>query len=145
MRLLNLSCQHRDSLNHFDKDKTFKIVTLIEVKLFSPCSWLVSFYSLIVTFYLLLVTYCLLLGSFRSSHQRCYIKKLLLETSQNSQENSCARASFLIKLQVVPATLLKKRLWRRCFPVNLEFYWLKHCINLELSSVDLLCTYTCTF
>ena len=112
MRLLNLSCQHRDSLNHFDKDKTFKIVTLIEVKLFSPCSWLVSFYSLIVTFYLLLVTYCLLLGSFRSSHQRCYIKKLLLETSQNSQENSCARASFLIKLQAWGIHI------QMCFPVN---------------------------
>ena len=37
-------------------------------------------------------------------------KKLLLEISQNSQENTCARAC--------PATLLKKRAWRRCFPVN---------------------------
>ena len=25
---------------------------------------------------------------------------------------------FLIKLQVRPTTLLKKRYWRRCFPVN---------------------------
>ena len=33
-----------------------------------------------------------------------------LEISQNSQENACARVSFLIKLQVWPATLLKKRL-----------------------------------
>ena len=29
--------------------------------------------------------------------QRCSVKKVLLETSQNSQENICARASFLIK------------------------------------------------
>ena len=36
----------------------------------------------------------------------------------NSQENTCARVSFLIKLQAPPATLLKKRLWHRCFPVN---------------------------
>ena len=28
------------------------------------------------------------------------------------------RVSFLIKLQAAPATLLKKRLWHRCFPVN---------------------------
>ena len=34
-------------------------------------------------------------------------KKMLLEISQNSQENTCARASFI-----------KKRLWHRCFPVN---------------------------
>ena len=41
----------------------------------------------------------------RSSHQRCSVKKGVLRNSQNSP---------------VPesATLLKKRLWRRCFPVN---------------------------
>ena len=40
---------------------------------------------------------------------------------QNSNENTCARVSFLIKLQasrLTPATLLKKRLWHTCFPVN---------------------------
>ena len=35
----------------------------------------------------------------RSSHWRCSIKKVFLEVSQNSQENTCARVSFLIKLQ----------------------------------------------
>ena len=35
---------------------------------------------------------------------------MLLEISQNSQKNICARVSFLIKL--------KKKLWHRCFPVN---------------------------
>ena len=38
-------------------------------------------------------------------------KKLLLEISPSSQENTCARVSF--------GTLLKRRLWHRCFPVNL--------------------------
>ena len=41
---------------------------------------------------------------------------MLLEISQNSQENNCARVSFLTKLQV--ATLFKKGYWHRCFPVN---------------------------
>ena len=50
--------------------------------------------------------------------QTCSVKKVFLESSQNSQENTCARVSFLIKLQEAPATLLKKRLWHRCFPVN---------------------------
>ena len=49
-------------------------------------------------------------------------EKVFLEISQNSQENTCARDSSLIKLQAVtglrPATLLKKRLWHRCFSVN---------------------------
>ena len=36
----------------------------------------------------------------------CLVKKVFLNISQNPQENTCARAFFLIKLQ--PATLLKK-------------------------------------
>ena len=35
----------------------------------------------------------------RSSQQRCSVKKVFLEISQNSQENTFVRASFLIKLQ----------------------------------------------
>ena len=31
--------------------------------------------------------------------QRCSVKKVFLEISQNSQENTCARVPFLIKLQ----------------------------------------------
>ena len=31
--------------------------------------------------------------------QSCSLKKVFLEVSQNSEENTCARASFLIKLQ----------------------------------------------
>ena len=46
--------------------------------------------------------------------RRCSVKKVFLEISQNSQENNCVRVSFLIKLQ----SLLKKRLWHCCFPVN---------------------------
>ena len=43
-------------------------------------------------------------------------KKMFSEILQNSQENTCTTVSlFLIKL---PATLLKKRLWYRYFPVN---------------------------
>ena len=32
--------------------------------------------------------------------RRCSVKKVFLQISQNSQENTCARVSFLIKLQV---------------------------------------------
>ena len=38
---------------------------------------------------------------------RCSVKKVFLEISQNSQENTCAKVS-----------LLKRRFWHRCFPVN---------------------------
>ena len=50
---------------------------------------------------------------------RCSVEKVFLEISQNSQENTCARVSFFNKVAGLrPATLLKKRLWHRCFPVN---------------------------
>ena len=52
------------------------------------------------------------------SHRRCSVKKVYLEISQNSQENTCARLSFLIKLQTSACNLFKKRLWRRFFPLN---------------------------
>ena len=45
--------------------------------------------------------------------QRCSAKKVFLKISQNSQENTCARISFLIKFR--PATLLEKRLWHSWF------------------------------
>ena len=43
--------------------------------------------------------------------RRCSVKEVFLEISQKSQENTCARVSFLIKLLI-------KRLWHRCSPVN---------------------------
>ena len=45
----------------------------------------------------------------RSSRPEVFCKKVFLEISQNSQENTCARVSFLIKLLASD---------HRCFPVN---------------------------
>ena len=59
------------------------------------------------------------LGHSEAIARRCSIKMMLLKFLQNSQENTCVRVSFLIKLQVsASVTLLKKRLWHSCFPVN---------------------------
>ena len=47
----------------------------------------------------------------------CSIKqKVFLQISNISQENTCARVSFLMLTLI--STLLKKRLWYRCFSVN---------------------------
>ena len=49
---------------------------------------------------------------------RCSIKRMLLKISQNSKENKCV-GDFFNKVTVLrPATLLKKSLWHRFFPVN---------------------------
>ena len=52
--------------------------------------------------------------------QRCSVKKMFLKVLQNSQKNTHARISSLIKLQARNSTcnFIKKRLWHRCFPVN---------------------------
>ena len=39
-----------------------------------------------------------------------FCKKVVLRNSQNSQESTCARVSFLIKLQARPATYQKETL-----------------------------------
>ena len=48
---------------------------------------------------------------FRSSRRGVLYEKVFFEISQNSQENTCGRV-------LRPATLLKKRPWYKCFPVN---------------------------
>ena len=40
------------------------------------------------------------------------------KSSRNLQENTCARVFFNKVAYLRPETLLKKRLWQRCFPVN---------------------------
>ena len=64
----------------------------------------------------------------------CSVKKFFLKNLQNSQENTCSRVSFLVKLQA----LLKKRLWHRCFSVTfakvletpfcIEYLWWLFCL-----------------
>ena len=42
-----------------------------------------------------------------------------IKISKNSQENTCPGVSFLIKFLIKgPATLIRNRLWHRCFHVN---------------------------
>ena len=48
--------------------------------------------------------------------QRCSVKKVFLEISQNSLENPFAKVSFLVKKSLF--ILLKKRLWHKCFSLN---------------------------
>ena len=52
------------------------------------------------------------------SHRRCSVKKGVLKNFAKLTGKHLSRVSFLIKLLGAPATLLKKRLWHRCFPVN---------------------------
>ena len=54
---------------------------------------------------------------YRSSRPVVFCEKGVLRIFVKFTGNACARVYLLIKLQTAPATLLKKRLWHRCFPV----------------------------
>ena len=49
------------------------------------------------------------------SHRRCSIKKVFWKISQNSQENTCATVSFLIKLQASACNFIKKETLAQAF------------------------------
>ena len=52
---------------------------------------------------------------YRSSQPECSVRKVLLESPQSSQKNTCARVSFLIKLQVSACNFLKKETLAQVF------------------------------
>ena len=57
---------------------------------------------------------------FRSSHQRCSVKKVALKNFANFTGKHVCWCHFLIKLQAWrPATLLKREFQHKCFPVKL--------------------------
>ena len=58
---------------------------------------------------------------FRSSHQRCSISKGVLRNfSKLTGKHLCQSLFFNKVAGLWPATLLKKRIWQRCFPVGFE-------------------------
>ena len=58
---------------------------------------------------------------YRSSHRGCSIRKDVLKNFKKFTEKHLCQSLFFNKVAGQrPATLLKKRLWRRCFPVNFE-------------------------
>ena len=85
-----------------------------------------------------ILLYILLNALYRNSCSDLFFKKGFHKTFSKLQNNTCARACFLIKLQR-PTTLLKKRLWRRCFLVNFEkflrtpFYSVATTVSIQLN------------
>ena len=50
--------------------------------------------------------------------QRCSVKRVFLEIEQLTEKHLCQSLIFNRVEGPRPATLLNKRLWHRCFPVN---------------------------
>ena len=50
---------------------------------------------------------------------RCYVEKVLRNFEKTTRKHLCQKLFFDAVAFLRPPTLLKKRLWLRCFPVNL--------------------------
>ena len=58
---------------------------------------------------------------YRSSHRRCSVEKDVLRNFAKFTRKRLCQSLFFDKVAGLrPSTLLKKRLWHRCFPVNVE-------------------------
>ena len=55
----------------------------------------------------------------RSSHRRCFIKRLFLRILQCSHESTCLGVSFNKAAGLKTSNFIKKRLQHRCFPVSI--------------------------
>ena len=103
---------------------------------FTPEGWIIEHYILhdILVKYLVLhcrCFYCFFIQpqlecfskvrnkQYKSSHQRCSVKKSVLRIFAKFTRNTCARVSFFNKVEGLrPATLIKEKLCYRCFLVN---------------------------
>ena len=54
----------------------------------------------------------------RSSHRRCSLRKGVLRNFAKFARKHLCHSPFFNKFRPQSATLMKKRLWHRCFPVN---------------------------
>ena len=66
--------------------------------------------------------------------QRCSFKKVFLEILQNWQENTCARVSFLMKLQVKANNFIKKE------TDTDVFQWVEMWLILPIFFLETVCT-----
>ena len=81
-----------------------------------------------------------------ADYRRCSVKKVFLKISQNSQENTCARVSFLIKLQAFSCEfckIFKSNLFYRTPPVAASVILNLLCKKITISKKQLHSKYRC--
>ena len=87
----------------FTEVTRYLLTLLLNEILSKQASSHVHYEKVLLDYHILFITTKLgysLIKFVRGKHRKCCIKKnVLIKTSQNSQENSCARVSFLKKLQ----------------------------------------------
>ena len=103
------------TMEFFAKKLIFAKNLILDVRLGS------EYVSVLLLFfhYLVAETFYKYLKRNRSSHWRCSVKKGVLRNFAKFTGKHLCQSLFFNKVAGLrPATLLKKRLWHRCFPVN---------------------------
>ena len=99
--------------------KWANVVYLFGKKYFSYRSQVFLLISFLGIFFKLLELSRFITLLYRSSRPEVFCKKCVLENSAKFTELHLCQSLFFNKVAGLrPATLLKKRLWDRCFPVN---------------------------
>ena len=71
-----------------------------------------------VTMFLAAMLIWALFSPSRSSHRKCSVRKDLLRNFARLTGKHLCQSLFFTEVGLRSATLLKKRLWHKCFPVN---------------------------
>ena len=75
----------------------------------------------------------------RSSHWRCSIKKGVLRNFAKLRGKHLCQSLFFNKVAgISPATLLKQRLWQRCFPANFSKFFNNTSVRMLLCFLGLI-------
>ena len=61
--------------------------------------------------------------AYRSNHQGCSMKKLFLKTSHYSQKIAVLGSLFNKVAGLQACNIIKRRLYHRCFPMNIAKFW----------------------
>ena len=103
---MEVFCKWLTAVNHFRKKKLHcRFLTESSMRL-----WLYN-------------SYFLCINQYRSSHPKIFCRKAVLKNFAKFAEKQLCQSLFFNKVPgQSSATLLKKRLWRRCFPVNFAKY-----------------------
>ena len=83
---------------------------------------LLDYFIRMIYYSILLESYrssSVVLNQYRGSHRRCFMKKSVLRNFTKFTGKHLCQSLFFNKVaDLRPATVFKKRLWHKCFPVN---------------------------
>ena len=105
----------------------FKVIYVFNAKISGNCLSRINFLYFVSFTYLVIMIFIVVfkMKCQKAATEGVLLKKVFLEISQNSQENTCARDSFLIKLQALGLVLYNiSYLWTFPTYISNKYTWM---------------------